>query len=91
MTELVSYPDLPEKITAIAIDAAVSDGRNGNGQDHGGVNRFHFVLAGNPFDMTMKLRTPLSDPDISARAVGKIDLAKLKNALPRQHLAQRTF
>ncbi len=78
----VSYPDLPEKITAIAIDADVAMDGTDMDKTTVGVNRFHFVLAGNPFDMTMKLRTPLSDPDIDARAVGKIDLSKLKNALP---------
>ena len=78
----VSYPDLPETITAIAIDADVAMDGTDMDKTIVGVNRFHFVLAGNPFDMTMNLRTPLSDPDINARAVGKIDLAKLKNALP---------
>jgi len=78
----VSYPDLPEKITAIAVDADIAMDGTDMDKTTVGVNRFHFILAGNPFDMTMKLRTPLSDPDIDARAVGKIDLAKLKNALP---------
>lgn len=78
----VSYPDLPEKITAIAIDADVAMDGTDMDKTTVEVNRFHLVLAGNPFDMTMNLRTPLSDPEINARAVGKIDLAKLKNALP---------
>lgn len=78
----VSYPDLPENITAIAIDADIAMDGTDMDKTTVGVNRFHFVLAGNPFDMTMNLRTPISDPDINARAIGKIDLAKLKNALP---------
>ena len=78
----VSYPDLPEKITAIDIDADVAMDGTDMDKTTVGVNRFHFVLAGNPFDMTMNLRTPMSDPDIKASAVGKIDLTKLKNALP---------
>ncbi|MBE0667277.1 MAG: hypothetical protein IH593_06325, partial [Bacteroidales bacterium] len=78
----VSYPDLPEKITGISIDAAVDMDGTDIDKTIVRVDKFHFVLAGNPFDMSMNIRTPVSDPDISARASGKIDLGKLKNALP---------
>jgi len=78
----VSYPDLPEKITGISIDAAVDLDGTDFDKTIVRVEKFHFVLAGNPFDMSMNLRTPVSDPDISAQASGKINLAKLKNALP---------
>jgi hypothetical protein len=79
---MVSYPDLPEKITAIAVNASVNfDGTDTDGSTVD-VNRFHFELAGNPFDMTMSLSTPVSDPDIVASASGKIDLSKLQQAVP---------
>ncbi len=79
---VISYPDLPEKITAININGEVKT--DGKDMDNTTVDlsKFHFELAGNPFDMTMKLSTPLSDPAVTARANGKIDLAKLQQALP---------
>ena len=39
-------------------------------------------LAGNPFDMTFALKTPVSDPDFKGSMVGRIDLSALSKALP---------
>lgn len=79
---VISYPDLPEKITAINIDSRVQfDGKEMDNTTVD-VSRFHFELAGNPFDMTMHLATPLSDLSVTADAKGKIDLAKLQQAIP---------
>ncbi|HOU95390.1 MAG TPA: AsmA-like C-terminal region-containing protein [Bacteroidales bacterium] len=83
---IVSYPALPEKISAINIniDALV----NGKNLDLTTVNlnNFHFELAGNPFDMTFFLKTPISDPDFKGTVNGKISLDALSKALPLQDL-----
>jgi hypothetical protein len=79
---IVSYPALPDKIQNINIssdlfmDGKVMDRTTVN------VNRFHFELAGNPFDMTFALKTPMSDPDFSGSMIGKIDLTALTKAVP---------
>lgn len=79
---MISYPSLPEKITAINIKADVqTDGKEMDNTTVD-VSRFHFELAGNPFDMSLKLATPISDPSVNATARGKIDLAKLQQAIP---------
>jgi hypothetical protein len=79
---VISYPALPEKITAITISGKVrTDGREMDNTT-ADVSRFHFELAGNPFDMSFKLATPVSDPSVVAAAKGKIDLAKLQQAIP---------
>ena len=79
---VISYPALPEKITAINISGRVqTDGREMDNTTVD-VSRFHFELAGNPFDMSLKLATPISDPSVAAAAKGKIDLAKLQQAIP---------
>jgi len=79
---VISYPDLPEKITAINIIASIlTDGKEMDNTTVD-VSRFHFELAGNPFDMNLRLATPLSDPSVIAAARGKIDLAKLQQAIP---------
>lgn len=46
--------------------------------------RFHLQLGANPFDLVLKLRTPMSDPDIDAKLNGKIDLADLQKAFPME-------
>ncbi len=79
---VISYPALPEKVTAINITGRVqTDGREMDNTTVD-VSHFHFELAGNPFDMSMKLATPISDPSVAAAAKGKIDLAKLQQAIP---------
>lgn len=79
---IISYPALPEKITDINIAGTVqTDGRDMD-KSVAEVSRFHFVLAGNPFDLSLSMATPLSDPAVNARANGKIDLAKLQQAIP---------
>ncbi|MCK7531093.1 MAG: hypothetical protein MZV63_08655 [Marinilabiliales bacterium] len=79
---VISYPDLPGKITDININGKVQT--DGKEMDNTivDVSRFHFELAGNPFDMTFQLATPMSDPSIAVTARGKIDLAKLQQAIP---------
>ncbi len=79
---VISYPDLPEKISAVGINAVVAmDGKEMD-KTVVDVTKFHFELAGNPFDMTMNLTSPISDPSITAGARGKIDLTKLQQAIP---------
>jgi hypothetical protein len=46
------------------------------------VDQFHFELAGNPFDMTFGLKTPMSDPDFKGTMIGRIDLTALTKAVP---------
>ena len=83
---VISYPGLPEKISSISIYGKVlTDGKNVDNTTVE-VNRFHFELAGNPFDLTLALATPVSDPEVAATARGKIDLAKLQQAIPLDSL-----
>ncbi len=79
---LISYPALPEKISNINITTVVSV--NGRELDLTTVNvdQFHLEMAGNPFDMTFALKTPISDPDFTGSVTGKIDLDALSKAVP---------
>ncbi|MFN8241010.1 MAG: AsmA family protein, partial [Bacteroidales bacterium] len=84
---LISYPVLPEKITNINVSANVKvDGKD---MDKSTVNldKFHFELAGSPFDLSFFMKTPVSDPDFKASATGKIDLAALSKAVPLDSLS----
>ena len=79
---LISYPDLPEKISNININSDVFvDGKELDGTTVN-VDKFHFELAGSPFDMSLFLKTPMSDPDFKASMNGKIDLGALSDAVP---------
>ena len=79
---LISYPTLPEKISSINLSAGIFV--NGKDMDKTTVDieKFHMELAGNPFDMSFSLKTPMSDPDVRGSMTGKIDLTALSNAVP---------
>ena len=78
----ISYPALPEQIKNINIKSDIFV--NGKNLDKTIVNvdLFHMELAGSPFDMTLNLKTPISDPDFKGSMVGKIDLTALSKAVP---------
>lgn len=78
----ISYPSLPEKIKNINIKSDVFV--NGKNLDKTilNVDLFHMELAGSPFDMTLNLKTPMSDPDFKGSMIGKLDLAALSKAVP---------
>jgi len=83
---LISYPDLPEKISAINMKLNIDFDGSEMDKTIVDLSAFHFELAGNPFDMAMLLKTPMSDPDIKASANGKIDFGSLKNAIPLEDM-----
>lgn len=79
---LLSYPELPEKIRNINVQAsAFVDGKDLDKTTFD-MPEFNFELAGNPFDMTFSLRTPMSDPAFEGSMTGQIDLAALSRAIP---------
>jgi uncharacterized protein involved in outer membrane biogenesis len=79
---LIDYPSLPEKISAINITASMFADGIDEDKTTIDIDAFHMELAGNPFDLTFSLKTPVSDPDFSASMKGKIDLTALSNAIP---------
>jgi uncharacterized protein involved in outer membrane biogenesis len=79
---LISYPSLPEQIKNINISSRIFfDGKKTDNSTLD-VDRFHMELAGNPFDMALSLRTPVSDPDFKGSVRGRIDLSALGKAMP---------
>jgi len=84
---LLNYPSLPEQIRNINIKTDVFV----NGQDMDkstvDISKFHMELAGNPFDMSLSLKTPISDPDFNTSMNGKIDLTALSKALPMDSIS----
>jgi hypothetical protein len=84
---VISYPDLPEKIQSINIKSDVFvDGKELD-NTRVDVDLFHMELAGNPFDMTFALKTPMSDPDFKGSLVGRIDLSALTKAVPMDSIS----
>ncbi|MFM7024233.1 MAG: AsmA-like C-terminal region-containing protein [Flavobacteriales bacterium] len=76
------YPDLPKSVKNIQIDLKVEN-PDGN-LDHTAtdLNKFHAELGGYPLDMTMKVRTPISDPFLAGNIKAQIKLDILGEVMP---------
>jgi hypothetical protein len=76
------YPDLPLAVEDINTDIRIKNTSSDLDKMLLDVNTFHIKVGQNPFDATLKLRTPLSDPDIDAMIDGVINLDELAEAFP---------
>jgi len=81
---MFKYPDLPKAVNSINIDLHVDN--PGGSEDNTFINlkKFHMELAGNPIDMDMKIRTPISDADIDGGIKAEFSLASLKDVIPME-------
>ena len=81
---MFKYPTLPKAVNNIQIDLHVDN--PGGSEDNTFVNlkKFHLEMAGNPIDMNMKVRTPVSDPDIDGGIKAKFNLASVKEVIPME-------
>ena len=79
---MFSYPGLPGKVSDINLQAAIA---NPDGvMDHTTVDvpRMHLSIMQSPIDITLALRTPISDPDINATVKGNANLANISKVYP---------
>ncbi|MCC6600628.1 MAG: hypothetical protein IT223_08115 [Crocinitomicaceae bacterium] len=76
------YPDLPKSVDNIQLKASVIADLNVMDKTTVDVEKFHLEMAQNPVDMTLKLRTPESDPDIDFACKAFIDLDNVKEFIP---------
>lgn len=76
------YPDLPTGVNNVQLDLNVED-KDGV-FDHTVVNmkKLHIEFGNEPFDATLLLKTPESDPDINTEIKGTIDLANILKIVP---------
>lgn len=81
---MFKYPDLPKAVNNIHVDLAISN--PGGSEDNTLINlkRFYMEMAGNPVEMKMRLSTPISDPNIDANLMAKLDLASVKDVMPME-------
>ncbi len=78
----IKYPDLPETINNINIDAQVNHPGGDLDALVADVNTFHLEIANNPINAQIHVKTPMSDPQISGLCKGIIDFSKIRHAIP---------
>ena len=71
------YPDLPLPARDIALQLRLSNPGGDADRTTLNIERFHVVLGSDPVDGALVVRTPRSDPDISLRVNGRVDLANV--------------
>jgi hypothetical protein len=76
------YPDLPAAITDVFINTSINNPGGDADYTIVDVSRFNLNVAGNPVDMKLNLRTPVSDPNIDAMLKGRLDLGMVKDFYP---------
>ncbi|MFT3739038.1 MAG: AsmA family protein [Breznakibacter sp.] len=78
----VKYPDLPESVKDIQILTKINNPGGSLDATVTDISKFHFVVAGNPFDASLNIVTPISNATFKGAMKGVLDLTSLKKALP---------
>jgi hypothetical protein len=76
------YPKLPKSVQNINIAADISNPGKTLDATVVDISRFSFTLGGNPFSAQMHVAYPMSDPELTMKAVGKLDLGNIKEIYP---------
>lgn len=77
------YPDLPSGFEKITIRANTKREQGANLDNiKVDIDKFHTEFIGNTIDANLKLRTPMSDPNIGLNLLAKVDLASLEKVMP---------
>ncbi|MBN1159255.1 MAG: hypothetical protein JXA61_07725 [Bacteroidales bacterium] len=76
------YPELPESAQNIGIEVDLFF--DGVQQDNSTVdiNKFHAELGSNPVDMTLNIKTPISDMQVNGKLHLDLDLSTLQDVIP---------
>ncbi|MEM9885040.1 MAG: AsmA-like C-terminal region-containing protein [Bacteroidota bacterium] len=80
----VKYPDLPTKINDINTVAQISNPSGGLDDTFIDVQQLSLLVGDDPVEGYLKLRTPISDPNIDTRIKANLDLANLAKAYPME-------
>jgi vacuolar-type H+-ATPase subunit H len=77
-----AYPDLPKAVEKVAVDFKMF--YDGVFEDNTTVdiNKFYMEIGGNPIDMRLRLKTPMSDMQMTGALKGRFDLASLSDVFP---------
>lgn len=81
---MFQYPDLPKAVKDIIIDIEVNNPDGNPDRTVIDIRKFHMEMAGNPLDIVMNIRTPVSDPAIVGTIIGKLNLASIKEIVPME-------
>ena len=79
---MFKYPSLPKAVTNINIKTKIENKTSNLDNTIVDVSLFHVEMGGNPFDMKMLVKTPISDANIKGEIKGKMNLGDVKDYYP---------
>lgn len=79
---MFKYPELSESVRNINISTNIKNPGGNADNTIIDISKFHLQMGENPVDMMLKIKTPVSDPDINGNIKGKLDMADVKNYYP---------
>jgi len=83
---MFQYPALPKSVTNIAVNTHITSSGGSLDNTIVDVSKMYFELGGNPFDLNLKVTTPVSDPNIALTAAGNLDLGMVKEVYPLEDM-----
>ena len=85
---MVKYPTLPKSIKNIEANISIVNKGNQADQTVLSINPINLTIDSNPFEASIMLKTPVSDPDVDARFKGILNLADFAQAFPVKDLQE---
>lgn len=85
----IQYPALPKSIDNINIDLNVDFNGADDSKTLIDLRKFSLAMAGNPISASAQVRTPMTDPQVSANINGKIDFSSLADVVPMDSLTMK--
>jgi hypothetical protein len=76
------YPDLPKSADNIAVDMNLFFDGVQYDNTTVDINKFHVELGGNPVDMSLNIKTPMSDMYLNGNVKMDLDLATINDVIP---------
>lgn len=76
------YPDLPEAVENISMKAGITNSTGDPDATIIDITQMHLEMAKNPVDIRLYVSTPVSDPTIDTKIIGKINLADVGKFYP---------
>jgi hypothetical protein len=84
-----NYPDLPESLENMHMNLNIYYDGVDDDKTTVDLHSFHIEMAGNPFDMSMSIRTPMSDMAVNASMQGTIDFTSIADIVPLDGITLR--
>ncbi|SDD21297.1 AsmA family protein [Williamwhitmania taraxaci] len=85
----VQYPILPKAIEGINIDLNVDFNGSDDSKTLIDLRKFTMSMAGNPISAKAQVRTPMTDPQVSAAIDGKVNFTTLADVVPMENVAMK--